>query len=63
MVPGRERHPKKDVEKALRFGEEAGWVVSVLHRGHRWGTMVCRSGSCAESVWSTPKNPTNHAKR
>lgn len=30
--------------------------------GHRWGKAECGSG-CVLSIWSTPKNPQNHAKQ
>jgi hypothetical protein len=30
----RRRHPKKDVEGALRYAEEAGWTVESTVPGH-----------------------------
>jgi hypothetical protein len=57
----RARHPKKEVEGALKAAEEEGWTVSPTSSGHRWGVAECGSG-CRVSVWSTPKNPGNHAK-
>ncbi|MXZ37403.1 MAG: hypothetical protein F4Z19_03940 [Holophagales bacterium] len=60
----RARHPKKDVEVALREAEAAGWTVTPTSSGHRWGVMKCgeasRSG-CQVSIWSTPRNPGRHA--
>lgn len=60
------RHPKKEVEEALADAEAAGWTVMPTATGHRWGYMRCceasRSG-CEASVWSTPRNPGNHAKQ
>lgn len=62
----RARHPKKDIEKALRVAEEHGWTVMPTASGHRWGEMVCSHHgprACRVSVWSTPKNPDDHANR
>jgi hypothetical protein len=66
MSASRRWHPKKDVERALRFAEEQGWTVRSSERGHRWGLMVCTHagpGACKVSIWSTPKNEGNHANR
>jgi hypothetical protein len=67
---GRSRHPKKEVEEALRYAEDAGWRISV-GGSHAWGKIYCpynysdcRCGEfCIASVWSTPKNPGNHARQ
>lgn len=66
MTPGRTKHPKKDVERALTFAEEHGWLVRPTASGHRWGEMTCGYADldrCRVSIWSTPKNPGNHANR
>ncbi|HWE64620.1 MAG TPA: hypothetical protein VHB98_23130 [Chloroflexota bacterium] len=55
------RHPKKDVEVALVYAHEHGWTVAQTVAGHRWGVARCGKG-CSVSVWSTPKNPGNHAR-
>lgn len=65
----RSSHPKKEVELALKHAEEHGWRVE-LGGGHAWGRIYCpyndddcRCGEfCISSVWSTPRNPTNHAR-
>ena len=57
----RGRHPKKEVDEALRGAEEEGWTVRRTRSGHRWGIAECGQG-CQVSVWSTPKSPGNHAK-
>jgi hypothetical protein len=65
-VTSRTRHPKKDVEQALRFAEDNGWTVVPTASGHRWGEMKCLHegrDACRVSIWSTPKNPGNHANR
>lgn len=65
----RQKHSKKEVEDALRHAESEGWTVSV-GGSHAWGKLYCpyndpecRCGEfCIQSIWSTPKNPGNHAK-
>lgn len=66
----RRKHPNKEVEAVLRYAESNGWQV--IHReGHAWGSMRCpqndvdcRCGQfCQMSVWSTPRNPGNHARQ
>src|ERR1700730_13886265 len=67
---GRARHPKKEVEDAIRHAEENGWRVEV-GGSHAWGRLYCpyndtdcRCGEfCISSIWSTPKNPGNHARQ
>ena len=61
--------PKKEVEDALKHAETQGWRVTV-GGSHAWGKIdcpynddECRCGEfCITSVWSTPKNPGNHAR-
>jgi hypothetical protein len=60
----RPRHPDKHIEKAVRYAESVGWTVEISN-GHAWGKLYCpfRSrGGCMVSVWSTPRNPENHAR-
>jgi hypothetical protein len=67
---GRARHPKKEVEQAVRYAEANGWHV-VVGGSHAWGriycpynSVECRCGEfCITSIWSTPKNPGNHARQ
>ncbi|MQA91305.1 MAG: hypothetical protein GEU90_13935 [Gemmatimonas sp.] len=62
----RKRHPKKEVEAALSDAEAAGWRVEPTRSGHRWGVMRCPESSpegCQASIWSTPRNPGNHANQ
>ena len=60
----RPRHPDKHIEKAISYAESLGWRVEISE-GHAWGRLFCplstREG-CIVSVWSTPKNPENHAR-
>ncbi|MGH8226913.1 MAG: hypothetical protein ACREU3_03240 [Steroidobacteraceae bacterium] len=69
-MSGRSRHPKKEVEEALQYAEHAGWQVSI-GGSHAWGKIYCpyndrecRCGEfCIASIWSTPRNPGNHASQ
>jgi len=64
----RRAHPKKEIEQVLRYAEQQGWRV-VVGGSHAWGKMYCpydddecRCGEfCITCIWSTPKNPANHA--
>jgi hypothetical protein len=60
-VPERDRHPKKEVEEALQDLEDADWSV-VQRSGHAWGLARCPHGCCQVSIWSTPRDPGNHAR-
>ncbi|MBC8747909.1 MULTISPECIES: hypothetical protein [Paraburkholderia] len=68
MVRG--RHRKKEIEVALVHAEQHGWRVQDGGKGHAWGKIYCpyQDGECRcvefciSSVWSTPKNPGNHAR-
>lgn len=60
----RPRHPNKHIEKAIRYAESLGWRVEICG-GHAWGRLYCPEGSrqgCIVGVWSTPRNPENHAR-
>ena len=62
-------HPKKEIEEAIKHAEAEGWRVKA-GGSHAWGKIYCpyndHEGRCGEfcitSVWSTPKNPGNHAR-
>ena len=66
----RKSHPKKEIEAALRHAEAHGWRISV-GGSHAWGKIycpwddeTCRCGEfCITSIWSTPKNPGNEARK
>ena len=61
----RRRHPKKEIEVALRYAEDHGWAVEPKASGHAWGEIRCSfgaQGGCRVSVWSTPRDAGNHAK-
>jgi hypothetical protein len=56
-----QRHPNKEVRKALAFAEDKGWEIEP-RRGHAWGVMRC-GGGCKVSIWSTPRDPDVHAEQ
>ena len=67
----RSKHPKKEVEAAIAHAEKHGWRVSVGGH-HAWGKIYCPYGKspecrcgehCIAGIWSTPKDPGNHAKQ
>ena len=63
------RHPNKEIQAALEYAADKGWSVE-QGGSHAWGKIYCpyndsecRCGEfCKTSIWSTPKNSTNHAK-
>jgi len=64
----RSKHANKEIEGALKYAESQGWSIK-QGGSHAWGKIYCpfndhdcRCGEfCISSVWSTPKNPANHA--
>lgn len=69
----RRRHPDKTIEAALAELEQLGWRVETSkgRSAHAWGYVrcpanakgLCRNGVfCQNQVWSTPRNPTGHAR-
>ena len=58
-------HPNSDIEEAVKLAEDKGWRYVRSH-GHAWGRLFCPSGQrggCIISVWSTPRNPFDHARQ
>ncbi|HET6568803.1 MAG TPA: hypothetical protein VFG50_12625 [Rhodothermales bacterium] len=64
MMTSRNRHPKKDVQKAIDYALERGWRLE-LRGGHTWGILYCPHGhqQCRSRISSTPQNSGNQAKR
>ena len=58
------RHPDKHIAEAIEYAESRGWRV-MPSKGHPWAIIYCplraRDG-CKMSVYSTPRNPEDHAK-
>jgi len=69
---GRPKHPKKEIEEALRHLESLGWRIekAVGRSAHSWGFALCphnnrecRGGVfCRMSIWSTPRSPKAHGR-
>ena len=59
-------HPKKHIREAIKYAKERGWrLVKAGARAHEWGRLYCPHGrrdGCMQGVYSTPRNPENHAK-
>jgi len=61
----RPKHPNKEIEAVVAYAEALGWQV-VKRTGHCWARLLCPQhdqDGCQISVFSTPKNPGNHARR
>ncbi len=63
----RPKHPNKHIEESIQYAEEHGWRYKKTGKSaHAWGRLLCvlsnRSG-CSMSIWSTPRNPLNHANQ
>ncbi len=57
------RHPKKEIAEALRRAHDVGLLVREVHRGHRWGEVICELCPARRDVYSTPRQPGTHAKQ
>ena len=60
----RPRHPKKEIEEAVVYAESRGWDL-IRSGSHVWGILHCPGrgrGGHRVSVYSTPRNPTAHAR-
>lgn len=64
---GRDKHPNKHIEGAIRYAESRGWTVKKPGKSsHSWGKLQCRENSrqgCQIYIYSTPKVPENHAQQ
>jgi hypothetical protein len=60
----RRRHKNKAIHAAVRYALGRGWTL-IEARSHAWGRLRCphrgRDG-CLFSVWSTPRDPDEHAR-
>jgi hypothetical protein len=62
MMVSRGRHPKKPIADALAEVARDGLEVVEIHRGHRWGALVCATRKARLALYSTPRVPENTAK-
>ncbi len=60
------KHPNKHIRAAIKYAESKGWVfVKAGSHAHIFGTLLCPNRAPEGhrvSIFSTPKNPENHAK-
>jgi len=63
MMVDRGRHPKKPIAQALKAVDRDGLQVVEIHRGHRWGALVCTVCGADLAIHSTPKVPEHTADR
>jgi hypothetical protein len=59
----RPKHPKPEVEEAVRYAEDRNWNWRKM--GH-WGRLFCPKADqdgCQVGVNGTPKNAGNHARQ
>lgn len=60
------RHPNKHIQAALEYAESHGWrIVESGNSAHAFCRLKClrKHAEHQMSVWSTPRNPENHAKQ
>lgn len=60
------KHPNKHIQAALVYAQQHGWeIVASVKSAHAFCRLRCLQGYTEHqmSVWSTPKNPENHAKQ
>ena len=56
------KHPEKEINDALDYANQLGFVVEQTAAGHKWGRIKCTCRAMF-SVWSTPKSPFNHGRQ
>lgn len=56
------RHPKNPIAQALAAVSRPELQVKEIHKGHRWGALVCTK--CGEDlpIWSSPRVPEDAAR-
>ncbi|MER7047387.1 hypothetical protein [Streptomyces jumonjinensis] len=57
-----DRHPKKDVEAALKRAEACGLKVLHKQNGHNWGYLICCPCSESVRISCTPRSAGTEAK-
>ena len=56
------KHLKKEINNALDYADQPGFVVEQTAAGHKWGRIKCTCRAMF-SVWSKPKIPFTMADR
>jgi hypothetical protein len=57
-------HCSRPIREAIQYAEQHGWTFT-KSRGHNFGMLWCPESSregCRQPVYSTPRNPDNHAR-
>lgn len=62
FVVSRGRHPKAPIAAALAEVARPGLEVEEVHKGHRWGVLICTECGTRLAIWSTPRVPENTAR-
>ena len=66
------KHPNKEIREVISYAKEKGWFIKESRgQAHAWGIMLCPNNDsncrcakhCITSIYSTPKNPSNYAKK
>ena len=56
------RHPAKTIADALNQLDPEKFAVEEIHKGHRWGRVLCRKCGQNVPVYSTPRVPEDNAE-
>ncbi|KMJ45523.1 hypothetical protein ABLB69_09785 [Xenorhabdus khoisanae] len=59
------KHPNQFIQAAIDYALYKGWKFRPSY-GHAFGRLYCGTPNHPEhmmSIWSTPRNPENHAKQ
>jgi len=56
------RHPSKVIADALSRLDGQTFTIETIHKGHRWGRVVCRGCGQDVPIFSTPRVPEDNAE-
>ncbi|MFB6603595.1 hypothetical protein ACFCXR_21980 [Streptomyces noursei] len=56
-------HQKKQIAKAIKQAEAAGFKVEEKHSGHTWGIIICCNCGERDRIFCTPRDADVAAKR
>jgi hypothetical protein len=57
------RHPKKPIADGLAKLDAVRFSVVEVHKGHRWGKVVCVACGADLALYSTPRVPEHTAEQ
>jgi len=55
------RHPKNPIAQAIQVLDADLFDVNEIHKGHRWGAVVCKVCGDDQPIWSSPRVPEDNA--